>query len=303
MKFDILVNGVRLNTWGSAQITLDAAYSANAQFLIHSPGVGPWLTNLSKVLITGRDCRPESASWGFENPTDLAAWNVTSGLTSAGLDYTQSAYGAGSWALDWSAPAKTVRIFQTFDMPRNMFGNVFWGWFHLAYLTTFLPQVTVQAYASDGKNEWNSTRVSLSALPTIGWQSCGLRIVQTNTVPTYPTAVTEWGFRLEFSEAIPGDLPATVKLFRLNVDSVELCGRAYAESFLLPPFDLSQPPNGCLHPPDEHTCAKWDEFNWADELHLTPADLGWCPAGASWDDGVSKWGDAKYPLPTDTQWG
>jgi hypothetical protein len=301
VKFDISVNGTRLDNWGSCAITLDAAFSASAEFVIHSPGAGPWLTNLSKVLVTGRDCRPESAAWGFENASDSAAWSVSNAnVVSAGIDYTEAAYGSGSWALDWSAPAQLVELTQQYSVPFGMNGRSFWGWFRVDYLTAFTPQVSVQAFATDGVSEWSSAQTILSLLPTVGWQAVGLKVAPTNTVPQLPDAITRWGFRLQFHDAIP-PAQAGLKIIRLHVDSIELCGRSYGESYQMPPFAASAP-NGCLQPALVFPCSKWGAFVWGDELHAKPGDAGWCPQGAVWDS-QQKWGDARYPAPTDVQWG
>ena len=296
MKFDIAINGERLDNWANCEITLDQAYNSSAQFSIHSPGDSGWLTNLSKVLISGRHLNAETSLYGFENPSDLIPWRWSTGLANNGLDYTRSAFGAGCWSLDW-ADAQVVRVYQT-PTPANMYGLNFSGWFQLDYLTTFVPQVGLEAYANDGVNEWASPRIILSNAN--GWQAQGLRLVPTSLVPYYPSAILEWGFRLSFSGTVPPAF-AGLPLFRLGVDSINICGRTYAEAFSLPPFATDAVPQGVLAPAQSFPCEKWDAFDWANELHITTNDPGWCVSGITWDHFT--WADALFPKPTDAEWG
>jgi hypothetical protein len=298
VKFDIYINGVRLDSWTRAQIVLDAAYNTNASFTAWTAGTGPWLTNLSKVRITGRECRPETASWGFEEANDLDAWSLA-GLTSAGIDSTQSAYGMGSWALNWSDPANPAKIYRSFSPPENMHGLVFWGWLNLAYRQpTFKPQVTVQAYAhnADG-TEWTS---GLAVVPeSSAWKAIGLRIAPTPAIEKYPTQISEWGFRLQFADPIPPALRGQL-LFTIHLDSIELCGRVYPQTITLPPFHADAPA-GCLLPFSPHPCQQWNSFTWADELHVKPTDSGWCPTGGLWNQFT--WASELNVNPNDVQWG
>jgi hypothetical protein len=282
VKFDLFINGVRLESWAEAEIVLDSAYNSSARFSVRAAGNGSWLDNLSKVKISGRDCRPETASWGFEELADLADWWLA-GLADAGIDPTQSAYGIGSWRLNWTEGVQTARIYQAPARPANMHGLVFWGWLNLAYQTTFRPQVTVQAYARDGAGtEWSS---GLIALPeSSAWNACGLRIAPTNAVEAFPTAITEWGFRLRFTESVPANLKGQL-LFVVHLDSVELCGRAYPQSLLLPPFPPAVP-LGSLQPAVTHPCAKYDQAVYADELHVKPTDAGYCGTAGIYDQSV-----------------
>jgi hypothetical protein len=298
VKFDIYVAGARLDAWTDAEIQMDEQYSANAQFGVHSNGTGPWLTNLSKVKITGRECRPETAMWGFEDPLEIGGWHLTSGLVSNGIDYTQSAYGTGSWTMTWSAPAQLVEIAQQ-SAGLNLYGMVFWGWIHTAFLTTFTPQLILQAFATDGTQEWSSPLLFLAGAAAAGWQAIGLRPIPIAAAPGFPTNVTRWGFRLQFRDAIPA-AQAGKALVAVNLDSIQLCGKPYATALALPPFPPSNP-RGALEPWVPLECAHWDEFEWADELHITAADAGWCTQGITW--GNFNWAAATNPKPDDPQWG
>lgn len=300
MKFDIFVSNTRLDSWTDALISLDEQFSASAQFSVHSPGVGPWLNNLSKVRITGRAVRAETGMWGFESAAGIEDWHLTAGLTSNGIDYTQSAYGAGSWSMTWTAPATLVEIAQQ-SAGVNLHGMVFWGWVHLVFLQAgFTPQMKLQAFASDGSNEWSSTLLVLTAAAAAGWTSLGLRVIPTSAVPAYPTHVTRWGFRLQFPDAIPAAL-AGKPIMALNLDSIHLCGRPYGAGLSMPPFNTLAPPIGSLAPWVPLDCARWDEFAWGDELHVAAGDPGWCVQGITW--GNFKWALATDPKPNDPQWG
>jgi hypothetical protein len=298
MKFDVYIDGVRLESWSEAAITLDATNGASAEFVIPSAGAGPWLSNLQKVKITGRNVRTETASYPFEDPAELDAWSLTAGLEDGGIDYTESAFGSGAWLVTWTDPATMPgRIYQAIEA-RNMHGLVFWGWFALRLLTPFAPHVQVTAYAADDAGGlWQAPAVLLT--PDANWRAVGLRIAPTYSDENFPTRITEWGFQVAFAEAVP---PAQLAqaLFELHLDSVALCGRAYPATLVAPPFATAAPPAGSLAPYPEHACATWDDFAWADALAIAAPDAGWCAASAVWDE--FPWASELNPTAEDMQW-
>lgn len=291
MKFDVYIDGVRLGEWASASIVLDAQTGANATFVIPSAGAGPWYTNLSDVRITGRPVKADTSSWGFEAAADCAAWELVN-LTDDGIDYTESAFGSGSWALDCTG-ATPALIVQRLAAPGNMNGLVFWAWLHVTYMSAAIaPTVYAEAYARDALGEWVAPRVALPEASN-GWRAVGLRIAATYANPRIPSGVVEWGFRLSY------DNSAGAAAFEVHLDAVNLCGRAYLATLELPPFRAG-PPLGALAPYPALPCGNWDEFTWADGLAAAPGDTAWCDESAIWDEFL--WADERYPTEDDKQW-
>jgi hypothetical protein len=297
MKFDIFINGARLDSWYDAMIALDAQFSTSANFAIHSAGPGPWITNLSKVRIDGRECRAEVANWGFEEASDLAAWQARGECSPLRLDATESAYGIGSAATDWTPATQTapVEFVHSFAWPENGNGFVFWGWFSVTYATTAKPALYVLAYAKDAAgNEWTApARVLIPE--THSWAAAGLRLAPTQVQPLTPAGLTEFGFRVTAAEDVPlGALLATLRL-----DSIWLCGRTYPAGIQLPPF-AADSYAGSLAPFQPLTCKKWDQSTWEDGANIANAQWAWCPQGTAWDGFL--WADEAHPSSQDSQW-
>jgi hypothetical protein len=212
-------------------------------------------------------------------------------LEDDGIDYTESAFGSGSWALAWAGVTPAL-IVQRPVIPLNMNGLVFWAWLHVAYTGALQPTVYCEAYARDDLGEWAAPRVALPE-SSDGWRAVGVRIAATYANPRIPSAVVEWGFRLSYDDA-PG-----AASFAVHLDAVNLCGRAYPATLELPPF-TAMPPAGALAPYPDLPCGNWDEFTWADGLAAAPGDTAWCDESAVWDEFL--WADERYPTEDDKQW-
>lgn len=298
MKFDVFINGARLESWYDAAVTLDAQFSSAANFSIHSDGRGPWITNLSKVQITGRECRAEVATWGFEEPADLRDWQARGECSALRLDATQSAYGIGSAATDWTpaTQAAALELVHSFAWPTNGNGFVFWGWLQVVYAAPAVkPVLYVLPYARDAAGlEWQAP--ARTVIPAANaWAAAGLRLAPTQAQPATPSNVVEFGFRLSHAADVPlGALLATIRL-----DSVWLCGRTYPAGIQLPPFDPDSYA-GSLAPFVPLTCKKWDQSTWEDGANIQNAHWAWCPKGTVWDGFL--WADEQYPSSKDAQW-
>lgn len=298
MKFDIYLDGVRLESWADATITLDAQFSSAAAFAVHSAGNGPWINNLSKVRINGRECRPETSTWGFEETPDLGAWRVRGEAGALRLDATESAFGIGSAALDWTplTQAAVLELYHAFPFPANGNGLVFWGWLHAAYANAAVkPVLYALPYAKDVTGaEW-AAAARVPVAEANGWTAVGLRLQASAVQPATPGALVEIGFRLSHA----ADVPLGAALATVRLDAVSLCGRAYPEGVQLPPF-AADGYAGAVAPFQPLTCKKWDQSTWEDGMHLETAHWAWCPKGTVWDDFL--WADERNPSGKDSQW-
>lgn len=293
MKLSIQVAGVDVTNYTEASIVYDAKYSSTATFTTRQPTDGTgWYSNLSKIVISGRELQADSAEWSFEESGDFSGWyvrntgtGISGALGTAAQDIQHAAYGQASAKLDLAAGA-TYEIYRQAD-GMNMNGLLIWAWFD--YFNAAGANIYVTPYAL-GTHRWDGPRTTITLAPQ--WVAAGLRLQQTATVPWPPTGITEWGFQIE----APGVTAS------IHMDSVHLCGHAYPAGVQLPPFQACTESIalGSIDCFAAHPCGNWDGHNWADDAHILPTDAGWCPTTGAWDYFI--WADERAPSKDDYQW-